>query len=83
VGGTPGLFALGVVYIGRDEAVHALKGVSDFDFVFKAAVELLAEGRFNVFANDENYFAESGSDGVVNGVFDDALFTGADAVDLG
>ena len=82
LGCTPGLGATGRQGESSGERVEFLEGELDGDAALKAAADGVAEGLFDVFADDENDFAETGAQGVVDGVVHDGLAAGTDRIDL-
>ena len=78
----PGLFTS----FGNGESfgkvVKGLESVIHFDFGSEAAADFFLESLFKVTANHKDDFAETGADGVINGVIKDDFTVGAHGVKL-
>ena len=66
----------------RRNVFERLEDVVDGHALFKARADGLAKGLFDVLADDKDELAESGAQGVEDGVIDDGFAGGADRIDL-
>jgi len=82
VGGAPGFFAEFGIDARRHKAVFFLEHVCYRNAAFEAIADFFFKRGFDVFANNKDYFAEAGADGVVDGILYDGFLVGAYAVYL-
>ncbi|MFM7400447.1 MAG: hypothetical protein ACKO4W_06035 [Bacteroidota bacterium] len=80
--GTPGLFAVGFGGEPVESRIELLKGIFRMNLIFNPLAYPFAEFGFNFFSDNKYHLAESGANGIINGVFEDSFAARAHAVHL-